>query len=1179
MPDPGQPPQATTPPGQGSPTAGSSPPIPIPDHTLVRRIGKGSYGEVWLARNVLGIHRAIKIVHRAAFDDDRPFERELAGIQRFEPISRSHESQLNILHVGRSPGCFYYIMELADDMSGASVVDEGNYSPRTLRSELLLHGRLPVDECLRLGLALTTALEHLHRHQLIHRDVKPSNIVFVNGIPKLADIGLVARTDSTRSFVGTEGYLPPEGPGTPQADIFSLGKVLYELSTGLDRQQFPELPTNVTELPDRAALGELNEVLVRACATDARDRYQSAAEMHADLALLQSGRSVARLRATEQRLKHVARAGALVTALAVIAGAAFLYQQARTREAMELATRNQQLAAEKTRLAAEKTELATSLASAVEESRERLVRLNIANGVRLLDEGDPGGALLWFAEALPLLANHPTEASIHRIRIQQTLRITPTLEQVLPHPHPAEHYIFSPDGRRIATSANNIVRIWDAESGESLGQPVVFPWSFRTVDLAFTPDSRRLMASTPGRRGRPTAEELAATNRAAIIDVASGNIVFDRAEANWAQSGFTPDGRWLITTGPDHVVTVTDVGDGRAVARLPAHAHPVFHIDLGTNGTIASATSEGEIRVSRVPSGEELGAFRVPGQLLACAMSQDGDRVLSTYVPTGAPSDQQNLQVWDVPQRAALGPPIRFDSFVGLMAVDPSPTHRIIAAHHRELSIYDARGEPRRLKTLQTDRPITAVGYAWSNNAIALASGDASVGLWDLTSGLWDFTSGNRPVVQFRHGLQAGDIDVSSDGSRLITSDGEGLVTVWRLKRHAPNAVIQLSKPLSHRHPPTLLERLSENRRRLVISTAGSSAATVLDLETLEERPLPVPPGRRFHRAAIDPTGERWAIAWAATNGPRTFLVQVWNGWDSEPQSLHLPRPGDMTMTFDGDGSRLITECPGEILIWRVPEAMLERTIPVPERFAGVMLSSDGRAALRIDPREGFELFGLREEDTGHPIPLLATAMFRLAVDDSGERFVMVTQQQWARVFSMGTGEPLTPELRHAGPLTWAEWSPDGRRIVVTGHAPEARVWDATTGELALPPLMLGSGGMETASWSADGRFIVARSDDQLARVWDASTGEPVTPALRHSSFVPFAQIAATNRLVTISLTDVVQAWDLTETDLAVDVLRDYAAVVSGRRLNPSGVMVALPAAERAELHRSLRTRAPQLWR
>jgi serine/threonine protein kinase len=95
-----------------------------------------------------------------------------------------------------------------------------------LRRELEQRGRLPFNECLEIALALATALEHLHRNGLVHRDIKPSNIIFVNGSPKLADIGLVAPADATLSCVGTEGFLPPEGPGSPQADIYSLGKVL-----------------------------------------------------------------------------------------------------------------------------------------------------------------------------------------------------------------------------------------------------------------------------------------------------------------------------------------------------------------------------------------------------------------------------------------------------------------------------------------------------------------------------------------------------------------------------------------------------------------------------------------------------------------------------------------------------------------------------------------------------------------------------------------------------------------------------------------------------------------------------------------------------------------------------------------------------------------------------------------
>jgi serine/threonine protein kinase len=373
--------------------------MPVPDHTLIRPIGRGSYGEVWLARNVMGAWRAVKFVHRRDFDHDRPFERELAGIERFEPISRSHPSQLNILHVGRGQDGFYYLMELADDQGRGQEIDEGSYAPRTLRSELLQHGRLPYGQCLEIGVQLATALQHLHDHGLVHRDIKPSNIVFVAGIPKLADIGLVARAEATLSFVGTEGYLPPEGPGTRQADIFSLGKVLYELSTGQDRQQFPEMPTNIASLEDRHQIAELNQVVLKACHPDPKQRYQSAAELQSDLALLQSGQSVTRVRQMEQRLRIVQRAGAFVTALTAVIALGWLWQAKQTREKSELAEENRRIAEERTTLAAEKTVLAEEKSALAEENRERLVRLSIANGVRLLDDNDPTGALLWFAQA------------------------------------------------------------------------------------------------------------------------------------------------------------------------------------------------------------------------------------------------------------------------------------------------------------------------------------------------------------------------------------------------------------------------------------------------------------------------------------------------------------------------------------------------------------------------------------------------------------------------------------------------------------------------------------------------------------------------------------------------------------------------------------------------------------
>ena len=254
----------------------------------MRVIGRGAYGEIWLARTVTGAFRAIKIVYRSTFESERVFLREFEGMSAFEPISRAHAGFINILHVGRTADYLYYSMELADDHLSGRRIDIGSYQPRTLKTDLTRHKRLSADESIRLGLSLTEALEALHTRGLTHRDIKPSNIIFIEDVPKLADIGLVAASGQ-QSFVGTEGYVPPEGPGTPRADIYSLGKLLYETCTGKDRLDFPEIDSQLSTRPDRERLLQLNDVLVKACANDPKKRYASAEEMHRDLAALEHG--------------------------------------------------------------------------------------------------------------------------------------------------------------------------------------------------------------------------------------------------------------------------------------------------------------------------------------------------------------------------------------------------------------------------------------------------------------------------------------------------------------------------------------------------------------------------------------------------------------------------------------------------------------------------------------------------------------------------------------------------------------------------------------------------------------------------------------------------------------------------------------------------------------------------
>jgi serine/threonine protein kinase len=181
-------------------------------------------------------------------------------------------------------------METGDDETTGTRIDPQKYKPKNLSTEFRKRGSIPVLESIDIITPLCDALEYLHRQGLIHRDIKPSNVIFVNGVPKLADIGLVTEYGGTRSdvsWVGTDGYIPPEGPGSPQADVYSLGKVLYEITLGADPRQWPALPTMKVEAADQADFFALNAILLRACA-DRNERYRSAAEMRADLLRLRA---------------------------------------------------------------------------------------------------------------------------------------------------------------------------------------------------------------------------------------------------------------------------------------------------------------------------------------------------------------------------------------------------------------------------------------------------------------------------------------------------------------------------------------------------------------------------------------------------------------------------------------------------------------------------------------------------------------------------------------------------------------------------------------------------------------------------------------------------------------------------------------------------------------------------
>lgn len=249
----------------------TGPPV-IPGFTLVRRLGAGGFGQVWLARSATGVYRAVKLMPKGLLT-----EIEFSGVRTYDIHARGNAHLISILHVDETPDWLYYVMELADGYATAPTFRPDEYEPRTLASELRRRGHLGLAEAVSITLRILLGLRHLHERELLHRDVKPANIVFVEGVAKLADIGLLTEGHRRGLKCSTRPYAPPEGIIDRSGDLYCLGKTVYEMITGLPAQRFPEVPEDAGK-EQLGATRALMPVLMRACAAKPEGRFHTTEE-------------------------------------------------------------------------------------------------------------------------------------------------------------------------------------------------------------------------------------------------------------------------------------------------------------------------------------------------------------------------------------------------------------------------------------------------------------------------------------------------------------------------------------------------------------------------------------------------------------------------------------------------------------------------------------------------------------------------------------------------------------------------------------------------------------------------------------------------------------------------------------------------------------------------------------
>jgi eukaryotic-like serine/threonine-protein kinase len=265
-------------------------------YRIVRKLGTGGMANVYLAEDeVLGRRVAIKILNDRHAGDDQFVERFRREAKN--AASLSHPNIVSIYDRGEAEGTYYIAMEYLDG--------------RSLKELIVARGPAPVNVAIDYARQILAAIRFAHRHGIVHRDIKPHNVlVDAEGRLKVTDFG-IARAGTSQmteagSIIGTAQYLSPEqakgAPVDQTSDLYSVGVVLYELLTGVvpfsgdtpveiamkHLSSTPESPSaKRAEIPR-----ELDMVVLRALAKDPADRYQSAEEMDADLARVARGAAI-----------------------------------------------------------------------------------------------------------------------------------------------------------------------------------------------------------------------------------------------------------------------------------------------------------------------------------------------------------------------------------------------------------------------------------------------------------------------------------------------------------------------------------------------------------------------------------------------------------------------------------------------------------------------------------------------------------------------------------------------------------------------------------------------------------------------------------------------------------------------------------------------------------------------
>ena len=1039
---------------------GSTLPAPtVPGYEILGELGRGGMGVVYKARHTkLNRLVALKMIlsgeHAGAAEVDR-FRREAEAIAHLQ-----HPGIIQIHEIGDHDGRPYLSLEFAD---GGSLQQQLAGTPQ------------PVARAAQLTATLARAMAYAHQHGVVHRDLKPGNVLFAEGLPKITDFGLAKRLEGndsvTRSgsILGTPSYMAPEqasgdvhatGPAT---DVYSLGAIMYEMLTGRPpfraastletiRQVVSEDPVPPRRLQPRVPV-DLETICLKCLRKETGQRFGSATALADDLDRFLGGQPIQARPASmwEKAWKWAKRrpAVAALTLLSLVLTAVGFglvtwqwleadgarRQAERAEQAKEVervgavAAREEAVGARQVehaqrKQAEEERRKAEVERQKAEEERKRAeaerrkfqqlsARLLLEKGQNLCEQDDVGRGVLWLARGLETATADDVDLQrVFRTGLADWSRRLHPLRLAVGHKAPVSAIAFRPDGKTFVTaSADRTAQLWEADNGKPLG-----------------------------------------------------TLMRHKAEIDAAV--FSSDSKILMTGSRDRTARLWNAETGEPLGK------PLQH----------------------------------DAQVRMIAISPDNKLALTAGL------DNRVVRLWDVATGMPAGEPLKHEADLRCVAVSPDSKLVVTGAVDRKARVWNVADGKLLAETAVLPLQVILVAFSPRGDVFATASG-RDVQFWETASG--------KPVGEVMKHLRGVSV-MSFAGSVLRTGAGDGVVRLWRVPsgaplnsftRHAGGISALTSNPGTARY---LTASHDQTARLALIANYIPCGAPLPHISRVQDA-LFSPDGK----AVLTRTDERLGRLWDVSDD-RIFLRRFSGEGHAGGGSIYR-------LAISPDGKTLLTgNSADRIALLRdaATAKSLRGLVGHEGNVVAVAFSPDGKKALTGAADQTARLWDV---ETGKQIgePLLHDSGTVLAVEFSrdGKRVLTAGNDSTARLWDVETGKSLAV-VRHKAAVLTARFSPDGKWLLTGSSDRTARLWDAATGEPLGAPLDTG-GAVRATAFSPDGKTIVTADSEGIAQLWDAATGKAQGEPMRHLSNIRAAVFSPDGKTVATASDDgSARVWD-----------------------------------------------------